>query len=483
MSAEAKREPNPEDGGPRSDAGPRMTIPSSDEGLVRALGVRALAANAINLTVGSGIFVLPAAVAAAMGAAGLLAYVVCGLAMCLVLLCYAEAGSRVARSGGSYAYVEAAFGPFVGFLVGTLLWFAYGALSSAAIAKALVTLFAPPKYISTFTFSDDRLQHAVPLILLFAILVFINIRGVRQGARFAIGVTIAKLLPLVVLIAVGLPAVQAENLRWAAWPSLESLGETALLLFFAFGGPESALTASGEVRDPPRTVPLAILIASGSVLTLYLALHVVAQGVLGSDLAAGTQAPLADAAERILGAPGWAIVFLGSALAMFGALAGDLLATPRALFAAGRDGFLPAALAKVHPRFRTPHVAIIAYAALACAFAATGTFQQLAVLASASILLIYLAVCLATLALSRRGVRLERPPFRLPAAPVIPVLACAVIVWLLAHSARREVVAIAAFLVAASLVFLARRRRATTAMASTGIIDTRSAKKGAGKNA
>ncbi len=430
--------------------------PSSSEGLVRALGVRAVATNAVNLTIGSGIFVLPAVVAAALGPAALVAYVICALVMGLVMTCFAEAGSRVVRSGGTYAYVEAAFGPYVGFVVGTLLWFAFGVLSHAAVATALVGTLAQvhPAFA-------DPIGRAASLAVLIGGLALVNIRGVRQGARFAIVATAVKLVPLLVLIAVGLPAVRPENLAWAGWPSVGAIGSTALVLFFAFAGPEGALTASGEIRDPGRTVPRAVGLAVATVLAFYLALQVVAQGVLGADLPGATEAPLAEAAGRILGGPGRTLLLAGAALSMFGTLGGDLLSAPRALFAQARDGFFSEQLARVHPRFRTPHVAIGTYAALAFGFAASGTFAQLAALASAGLLLIYLTVCLAALQLRRRGVAEAGPPFRAPGGPLVPLLGAGVVLALLFQATRAEFVGLAATVAVASVAYALRRKRPT----------------------
>jgi amino acid transporter len=421
----------------------------SDEGLVRAIGVRTLAANAINLTVGAGIFVMPAIVAAELGSAAAVAYLVCAVLMCLVLLCYAEAGSRVSRSGGSYAYVEAAFGPYAGFLVGTLLWFAFGVLSDAAIANALFGTLA-----AAFPSIDWKASRAIFFVALFGSLAFINILGVRQGARFAVTTTVVKLVPLLVLVLVGVTAVRPENLVWTGTPSLPSLGDAALVLFFAFGGAESALTASGEIRDPARTVPRGILLGAAGVVTLYLSLHVVAQGVLGPQLALEKEAPLAATAERILGSGGRTLLLVGAGLSMFGCLAGDMLATPRALFAAGRDGFLPRPLGAVHPRFRTPYVAIATYAALICAFAISGAFRQLASAASAGLLMVYLAMALATLELRRRDVRIAATAFRLPGGPLVPLAACAVVAWLLSHTTRTEAYGLLILLAAATVLYV-----------------------------
>ena len=434
---------------------------SEPEGLDRAIGVAGLAANAVNLTVGAGIFALPAVVAALLGPAAILAYLVCGVAVLLVFLCFAEAGSRVSRSGGAYAYVEAAFGPYAGFLVNLLLWFGFGILGDAAIANVLVDSVA-----ALAPGVGAPVPRAALMLALFGGVALVNVRGVRQGTRFAMGITVVKLLPLVLLVVAGAFAVRWERLTWTGMPAAAELGAASLILFFAFGGPETALTACGEVKNCARTVPRAIVLAIGGLLLLYIGLQVVAQGVLGDSLATEQRAPLAAAAGQVFGPPGRLLLIACAMLATFGSIAGDLLAMPRALFAAARDGFLPSALARVHPRFRTPWLAIAAYAAVGALFAITGAFRQLAAFASAVILIVYLAVCLATIQLQRRDVRLVGEPFRLRGGPLIPLAGAGVVIWLLLQATSREVIGIGAGLVLATLFYLFRRLRRPAAAAA-----------------
>ncbi len=189
-------------------------------------------------------------------------------------------------------------------------------------------------------------------MLLFGGLAVVNVRGVRQGARVAVAATVAKLLPLLLLVAVGIFAIQRENLAWPGWPSLEQLGAGTLLLFFAFAGVESALTPSGEIRDPARTVPRAVLGATVAIVLLYLALQVVAQGVLGNELALGSATPLADVAQRLAGTTGRRVVAACTAVAGFGLLAADMIGSPRAFLVASERGMLPRALSRVFLKYR-----------------------------------------------------------------------------------------------------------------------------------
>jgi len=412
----------------------------------------ALGANAVNLTVGAGIFALPAAVAVILGPAALLAYLLCGALILLVLLCFAEVGSQVTRSGGAVAYVEEAFGPMAGFVAWVIFALAFSAASDAAIAHVLMDALA----VSLPALAGG-LPRALALVLVFGGLAAVNVWGVREGTRVAVVTTVAKLLPLLLLIAVGVFAVQRPNLAWAGWPSFEKLGAGTLLLFFAFGGIESALTPSGEIRDPARTVPRGLLAAAGAIILLYLALQFVSQGVLGNGLALGGTAPLADLGDRLMGPLGRSLIVACTAVAVFGALAADMIGTPRAFLAASQSGMLPAALSRIHPRFHTPWIAILATAGVALALSLSGGFAVLAVLASMALLLIYLAVCLAALRL--RYTRPQAPgTFRAPGGPTVALLASAVVLWVLSHSTRQEAVGMAV-LIGVSIVYYLLRQR------------------------
>ncbi|MDQ6887295.1 MAG: APC family permease [Gemmatimonadota bacterium] len=430
-----------------------------DETLVRAVGVRGLAATAFNVTIGGGIFVLPAVVAGSLGRAAPAAILVCALAMALIVLCFAEAGSRVSLTGGPYAYVETALGPFVGFLAGVLLWL-LGSFATAAVASAFAGSVA-----ALLPVLGAPLARSIVLVALFALLAAVNVTGVRQGTRLIEVVTVAKLLPLIALVLAGLVVAGARlpsAVSFAAPPA--ALGRAVIVMIFMFAGIESALVPSGELRDPARTVPRALLIAMTGVTALYLAIQIVAQGVLGTQaLAAETTAPLVAVGRAIAGPAGALIIAAGASISMFGQVSGMTLATPRALYAFGRDGFLPGWLAAVHPRFRTPYMAIVVQAGITCVLAATGNFAQLAILANVSVLVLYLLCCVAAWQLQRRDVRAGGIPFRVPGAGVIPLLAVAVILWILSHATLREFAVVGAVLAAGSLLFmltLGRRARA-----------------------
>ncbi|HEV7489905.1 MAG TPA: amino acid permease [Rhodanobacteraceae bacterium] len=373
-----------------------------DEGLVRAVGPWGLAASIVNMVVGAGIFAVPAALAASIGPYAPIAFVVCAIAIGSIAICFAEGGSRVPTSGGAYGYVEVAFGPLVAYATGTLLWFsdllACGGVA-AALADVVSSLFAP----------EWRAAVRVAVVVsAVGTIAMINIGGVARGARFISIATVVKLIPLAIFIVVGATAINGSNFAVPTQVDTSGIGRALILALFTFTGMEVSLCASGEVARPARTIPRALLIAMLSVTLLYVAIQVVAQGVLGPALAKST-VPLADAMGQI--SPALRLLLLaGAAVSMLGWLGSDILGTPRILFAFARDGLMPRALGRVHPRSHAPHVAIICYAILAIVLALSGTFAELAVLSTLTVTVPYVAGCAAAWRLARRGVALAGEP-------------------------------------------------------------------------
>ena len=429
------------------------TVSTSESSLRRDIGALALAASIVNVTIGGGIFRLPADMASTLGATAPVAYLLCAIAMGLIVLCLAEAGSRVSMTGGPYAYIEVAFGPFVGFLAGFLLWmvltFAMAAVATVLVASlaALVPALAPRWASSTL------------LVAIYAAFATVNIFGVERGARVNNALTAAKILPLLLLIAGGVLAIDPANLAIVNPPDLPTLARSSILLIFVFAGIEAALVPGGEVREPARTVPRAIAMAMVTITALYALLQVVAQGVLGPALATAKAAPLAEAAGVALG--GWArhLLLVGAIVSMLGHAGGMILATPRMLFAFARDGFFPPGLARIHPIHRTPAAAIVLQCALVLGLAITSTFERLAILANLSTLVLYGTCCLATWQLRRRDVRAGGVPFTVPAPRLVIVLACLVIGWMLTSVTRGEWLAFALALGVAGLIYAMRRPR------------------------
>lgn len=427
-----------------------MTVPevhqqSSNPTLIRAVGVFGLAASIFNCTVGGGIFRLPAGAAAAAGSAAPLVYIICALVMGCVVLCFAEAGSRVSVTGGPYAYVEAVFGRYAGFLAGVLLWMlstmAMAGVASA-FAEGVASLLAMPSL------------RVVILVVTFSGLALINVRGVKQGTRVVIFASIAKLLPLLIFIGVGVFFIAPANLVITHMPEPASLARAAIVLIFAFSGVESALVPSGEVLNPARTVPRALAIAMIAVTLLYLSVHLVAEGLLGEALATVKTAPLALAAEQFMGMPGRVLLLLGASISMFGYVSGMTLAVPRALWKFAQQGLLPSPVAAIHARFRTPHIAILLQSTLVCIIAIFNSFEQLAVLSNLSALLLYAGCAIAALVLRKRNVQQDTAlPFKAPGGPLIPLLTLLLIVWLLTSITLEEWQVLVATLSIASVLY------------------------------
>ena len=431
-----------------------------DDLLRRELGVRQLAAAIFNYTVGSGIFVLPALVAARLGSTAILAYLVCAVVIVLVAICFAEAGSRVSASGGLYAYVQAAFGPLAGFLAGVIL-----VVSDMTGAAAIAAILAG-SVASLLGTTGGALRVAV-VVSVLALAAAVNIRGVGKGARLIEMLVTAKLVPLLAFVVVGSAFIRPSNLAWTSMPSSRSVLGAAGVLIFALTGLESSLQPSGEVRDPARTVPRAAFLAIAAVTALYIAIQVVAQGVLGGGLSADPDAPLATAAASFGGSVGRAVMLAGALLSMSGCLASMVLGGPRSLFAFARDGFAPRSLALVHRSCHTPYVAIAAYAATVGALALSGTFEQLVILANVSVFLVYIACAIAAWRLRRRDVRTNGDPFVAPGGPLVPLLTCAAVGGMLAETAtRREWGAVAIVVVIALGIYALRARRVSLALRS-----------------
>jgi len=217
------------------------------------------------------------------------------------------------------------------------------------------------------------------------------------------------------------------------------------------------LIPSGEVKNPARTVPRSAYLALVITTVIYILIQIVGQGTLGADLANHPDSPLAEAAATFLGNLGRTILLAGATISAFGFVTSDILSSPRLIFAFGRDGALPQFFAHVHPRYRSPDVAIITYATLAFLLSISGTFEKLAVLSNVAVLLMYLLCCAACWALVQRDVRADgAQPFNFPGMNIVPALAIVAILWILVHASTREFVVTGVVLAVASVLYLVR---------------------------
>ncbi len=421
---------------------------NTSEGLRQEIGLWGLTSNITNTVIGSGIFVLPALVDEGLGAAGVLAYLFCGALMTMVMLCFAEVGSKITITGGAYAYIENAFGKYFGFLTANLFIFGASLMATAAVANAVADTLS---YL--LPIFADRVFRAVFFLILFAGLIMINVKGVKESITFVKVTTFIKLAPLLLLICWGATKVNTGNLTWTTIPPLTDFGKVSLILFFAFQGAENSLSVSGEVKNPAKVIPKSILLSTLLVLIIYAGVHLVARGVLGNSLASYTNAPLAETAKVIMGPFGITLMILGAAISMFGYLSSDILNMPRVLFRSAKDNVIPLkVLAKVHPRFATPYVSVIVFTALGCLLAIVGGFRQLALLSTCSVLLIYLGVALAVIKL-----RMKKKPsvatFKIPGGLLVPLISVGVIVWFLTNLQINEMISMFIFICILSIVY------------------------------
>lgn len=425
---------------------------SRDRGLRRGIGPIALAAAIVNVVVGAGIFSLPAGMAKAAGPYALAAYLICALVMGAVVLCCAEAGSRVPTSGGIYGYVDAAFGPLAGFVAGVLLWLSC-VLAAGGIASAMAGALG-----GLVPALGEPVPRAAVIIAVIGLLTAINCINVRTASRFIAVTTAVKLIPLALFIGVGVFFIDPSRLGAGAQPGIGGIGRAVILSLFAFQGMETVLGASGEVDNPARTLPRALIGAMAFVAVLYVSIQVVAQGLLGGSLA-GSAAPLADAIATVDPRLGL-IILIGTVISMGGWIGSDLLGAPRVLFAFARDGFLPAALGKVSARSGVPTTAIVVHALIAVALAITGTFEQLAVLSVLAGCVLAIGACAAAWRLDRRDVALLGAPLKLPGLAVWAGLGVIGMIIVLALARPIEIAALVSSVAASCLLYwIVRRRR------------------------
>lgn len=414
--------------------------------LARALGVRQLASNIFNYTVGSGIFLLPATAVMHLGSAAPLAYVACAIVIGLVVLCFAEAGSRVNATGGAYAYVETAMGPMPGFVAGSLV-FTTGLFAASAVVNGFVR-----SLLTLFIATPDVWLIDALMVAFVAALVALNMRGVRAGARVLETITVLKLVPLLAFIVIGVFFIDPDNFAWTRVPGSSEVLGTAGIVIFAFSGIEGASVPSGEVKDSARTVPLAILLALGAASVLYMAIQYVALGIMGLELANTGRTPLAAAAGMALGPIARTVMIAAAVVSMFGYLSANVLSEPRGLFAMSRDGFLPRRLSQVDARFHTPNTAIAFYGVLVALIAVSGSYEWLTIFANLAALALYFLCAIAVLILRKRNVRNAGEPFVIPGGPMVPIAACVSIAWLFFETAR-DGSQLYALLIALAIIF------------------------------
>ncbi|HJZ81716.1 MAG TPA: APC family permease, partial [Pyrinomonadaceae bacterium] len=329
---------------------------TSEEGLVRGIRKWDLVAFTVNAVIGAGIFGLPAKSFALIGSYSLIAFVVCAFVLLLIILCFAEVGSRFEETGGPYTYAGAAFGPTVAFEVG---WLSFLTRLTAFAANCNLMV----NYLAFFwPAANNAAPRVIVIVFVVLVLTLINIIGVRQAAIAGDVFTVGKLLPIFIFVAVGLFFLNPQAYALGPRPTTGAFSQSVLLLLYAFTGFEMATIPAGEIREPQKNLPQALLIATAIVASSYILIQVVCIGTL-PELAGSTK-PLADAGQRFMGTAGGALISAGAMISIAGNLNVLVLSGSRIPFAFAEKGQLPSLLGRVHQRFFTPYISILITAAL-----------------------------------------------------------------------------------------------------------------------
>lgn len=405
--------------------------------LVRGIRRWDLVAICINGIIGAGIFGLPSRVFGLIDTYSLIAFVACALVVALIILCFAEVSSRFEETGGPYLYAREAYQPAVAFEIGWLIWLAR-VTAFAANCNLLIN------YLSYFWLSaTNPFWRATVIILVVCVLAMINLLGIRQTAMFSNIFTVGKLVPIIIFIAAGLFFINPQAYEFGPSPTTADFSKSVLLLVYAFTGFEMATIPAGEVKDPQKNLPRALLIAIVVVAVLYIMIQVVCVGTLPE--LKDSQKPLADAGARFLGTAGGAIISAGAIISITGNLNILLLSGSRLPFAMAEQKQLPAFVGSIHTKFFTPYISILLTAGLMLFLTLKSSFVAALTISTIARLVTYGATCLA-LPLFRAKREAPAAAFRLPGGTIIAILSLLLIVWLLLNStwAEAKVSAIAA---------------------------------------
>ena len=372
------------------------------------MGRWTLAALIVNCIIGSGVFGLPSVLASLVGSASITAVLLAAIVVAIIMACFSEVASRFTQTGGPYLYARAAFGRFMGIQVAWLVWFVR-LTACAANANLFVT------YLGEFWPQANSGPSKIAILtLLLGMLAAINICGVRAGAHVSTFFTITKLSSLAFVCAAGAFYLLSSHRavpQLTVTPNANQWARAIVLLIFAYGGFEAALISAGEAKDPRRDIPFGLFTGLITCAVIYAFIQWVVVGTLPDP--ASSQRPLADVSRIAIGASGAALTAAGALFSVYGYLSGNILATPRITFALGERGDFPAFFARVHPRFRTPYVSILAFALFVWLLALFGSFAGNATLSAGSRLFYYGVTCAALPALRKKNQQqaLVRMPF------------------------------------------------------------------------
>ncbi len=396
----------------------------AEEKLVRGIDRWSMVAIVINSIIGAGIFGLPSKVAALIGSYSLIAFVICTVIIAFVVVCFAEVSSRFTETGGPYLYAKEAYGSLFGFEVGWLMWIARVTTFAANcnLLLAYLGFFVPHANEGTLR---TILASSVVLVI-----TAVNYIGVRQSAMMTNILTVGKIVPLVVFAAVGLFFIQPANFNLPAAPDNATFASAILILIYAFVGWESTTTVAGDVKEPQRNLPFALLTGLAFAAVLYLLIQIVCIGTLPE--LSKSERPLVDAANNFFGAFAASFITLGALVSILGNINGGFLFASRAPFAMAEQNELPQILAKTHSKFKTPYVSILLTAAVMLVFTIWSSFIAALTISTIARLIVYVTTC-AALPILRQRKDLPKAVFTAPFDVMASALALGLTIWLLSY--------------------------------------------------
>jgi amino acid transporter len=422
----------------------KQTPTGPESHLKREIGRIGVATIAMNGVIGSGIFALPAVAIAQAGAFSPWLFLLCGILILTVALTLARNASFFESTGGPIVYTTVAFGRFVGFQTGLLIY--VSRVAAIAASANLLVSYAVPLW-SPLASGTPRTIAVVSYIVVATVL---NAVGVRAGMAVLYLVSILKLLPLLLLILVGVPEIEWATIAAAKIASPETVGNTMLVLMYAFIGFEFSLINAGETRDARSAIPRTLVKTVLAVAVAYALIQLVAVSI-GPDLG-NSETPLVELAQRLMGPAGALLLSVGVVFSIGGGSLTSLLTAPRLTYALSRDGTLPGWFGAVNERTHVPVNSILFCGALSIALAVSQQFIWLATLSTIIRLLAY-ALCIAALPVIERKLPTEAGQFRIPGGFVIPGIALVLTVWLLTHSTLQSVLITGAVVGVGSIVF------------------------------
>jgi basic amino acid/polyamine antiporter, APA family len=466
---------------------PVAVRPEEAPQLLRALGLRDGIALQMGMIIGSGIFVVPAAIAGHLRATGpiLLVWALGGLLVLCGSLTLAELSALLPQAGGPYVYLRRGFGPLWAFLYSWNHFFINAAGSIAAIAVAFATYLgfflpwiSPSRLIFRITFSVLGRPQSIDFggvqavaIAAIALLTWVNIRGVKLGGRVMTVFTAAKVAALLALIVAAFVSGKgsAANFR-PFWPDswspdlLSSFGLSLIAVLWAYDGWISVTLTAGEIRNPEKNVPRSLIIGTLAVIVLYVAANLAYLYILPLEEIAASPRIAADVARVVLGPFGASLIILGILCSTFGTINGSLMSNPRAIYAAGADGTFARSFGRVHPRFHTPATAILTMGVWGAILTLSGKYEQIISYVVFGSWGFYALTALSVIVLRRKMPDAPRP-YKAWGYPYATLLLVAVTGWFLYNTlvkdTRNALIGIVLLLVSLPVyAWGARRRRA-----------------------